>query len=320
MLMVVLVHTNYHSLGDPNQNEILSSPGTALWRIIAEHICIPGVNIFVLISGWFGIKPSAKGICSLLFQVLFFGILLMGVGFLAGLNVPMLDSLKVLFFGAYYWFIPAYIGLFALSPMLNSFIENGDPKKIRGILYSFFAIQFIYGWITNSGSYLAGYSLISFIGLYLLARYLHQYSNKLVALSPFVCLLIFLLATLLPALYSFFAIRNDWPEFSLLFYTSPFVIIAAVSLLLLFTQLKIQSSIINWIAISVFPVYLFHLHPVISPFFKSLCMQLADNLSSFSYSLTAIFLAIIMLLACVLVDKIRLLCWKLLYNGMQKCM
>lgn len=316
--MVVLVHTNYYFLGNPAKNELLSSPGTTLWRVFAEHLCIPGVNIFVLISGWFGIKPSIKGICSLLFQVLFFGLLLMGVGFAAGLDVPIRDSIKVLFFGSYYWFIPAYIGLYVFSPVLNTFIENTDPKVIRSILYSFFTVQFIYGWLTNTGSYMSGYSLISFIGLYLLARYLHLYPNKLFTLSSSAFTTVFLLAALLPALYSFFAIRNGWPDLSLLSYTSPFVIVASISLLLLFARIKVQSSIINWIAISVFPVYLFHLHPVISPIFKSTMAQFAVSLSSFTYTIVAIFIAVTILLACVLVDKIRLLCWRPFFNGLKR--
>lgn len=314
MLMVVLVHANYFSLGAPDKGAISVAPGSSFWRVFAEQLCIPGVNVFVLISGWFGIKPSIKGICSLLFQILFFGVLLMGIGFAAGIDVPMRASLKVLFFGAYYWFIPAYIGLYAFSPVLNSFIENTDPKQIRAVLYTFFAIQFVYGWVTNAGSYMAGYSFISFIGLYLLARYLHQYPTRLVSLPASRYFCVFLLATLLPAFYSFFAIINGWPDFSLLSYSSPFVIIASASLLLTFSRLKIKSGFVNWIAISVFPVYLFHLHPVIEPVFKSGMMRLAGSLSSIPYTLVAVCIAITMLFACVLVDKIRLLCWNPLYS------
>lgn len=316
--MVVLVHMNFYFLGNPDRDELLSSPGATFWRVFAEYLCIPGVNIFVLISGWFGIKPSVRGICALLFQVLFYGVLIMGIGGAAGLNVPIRDSIKVLFFGSYYWFIPAYIGLYAFSPVLNSFIENTDPKTIRGILYSFFAIQSVYGWITNTGSYLYGFSFVSFIGLYILARYLHLYSKKLVSLSPSTYFTIFLLAVFLPAMYTFFAIRNDWPGFSLLYYTSPFVIVSAASLLLMFTQFKIQSKVINWIASSVFSVYLFHLHPIISPILKSICILLADRLGSFSYSLFAICLAVILVLVCVLIDKIRILCWERINNGVKR--
>lgn len=61
MLLVVFVHANYFSLGTVSQSEILRDPYTSLIRIFLEQICIVGVNVFVLISGWFGIRPTLRG-------------------------------------------------------------------------------------------------------------------------------------------------------------------------------------------------------------------------------------------------------------------
>ena len=52
-------------------------------RILVEHWAIIGVNVFVLISGWFGIRTSLKGACKLLFQVFFIGLLTFGDGIAA---------------------------------------------------------------------------------------------------------------------------------------------------------------------------------------------------------------------------------------------
>ena len=62
MLLVVFVHANYFSLGWINIDDINNDPINSFVRIILEQICIVCVNVFVLISGWFGIKPSLKGV------------------------------------------------------------------------------------------------------------------------------------------------------------------------------------------------------------------------------------------------------------------
>lgn len=314
MMMIVLVHANYYSLGSPSKSDMFDNPILSFWRVFAEQLCISGVDIFILISGWFGIKPSANGICALLFQVFFWGILLMGFGYAIGLEVPLRPSLKVLFLGSYYWFIPAYVGLYAFSPVLNSFIEHATPTRIRTVLIAFFTIQFTYGWITNTGSYLNGYSFISFIGLYLLARYLNQVRHTICSLPAWGYFSLFLISTLIPALISFLGIRNNWPVFSPLHYSSPFVILAAVSLLLGFSKITIKSKSINLIAISVFSTYLFHMHPVVEPLFKSTMCHLSIKLSALSYSLTAIGIAGSMVVICALVDKIRMFFWGPLHN------
>lgn len=71
MLMVLLVHANFFSLGKPTVEEVIEQPIDASLRVLFECVCIPCVDIFVLISGWFGIKANKKGLCNFLFQVAF---------------------------------------------------------------------------------------------------------------------------------------------------------------------------------------------------------------------------------------------------------
>ena len=53
-------------------------------------------------------------------------------------------------------------------------------------------------------------------------------------------------------------------------YSSPFVIIGALLLLLAFTRIRINSSIINWVASSAFVAYIVHCHECIfDPLYKS---------------------------------------------------
>ena len=312
MLMIVLFHCNYYSLGAPDQGEVLTSPWLSFWRIFAEQICVVGVNVFVLISGWFGIKPSLKGLCSLLYQVVFWGVIIVLGGLVFHLEIPVKDTLLVFWFGGYYWFVIAYIGLYVLSPVLNAFIEKTSPRKFLTILICFFSVEFVYGWFIDSASFGAGYSIISFVGLYLLARYIRLHSTFLKTTKPAYDILIYWLVTIIPALISFLGIRNGWKQFYPLYYTSPFVIAAAVSLLLIFTKFEFSSKFVNWVGCSTFCVYLIHQHPVVGPHFVSLMQHLAESLTPASYSCIVVLLSAVFILACATLDKLRIKSWGLL--------
>lgn len=69
MLLVVLLHANYLSLGGVELNDVEVAPLDSFLKVLSEQLCIICVNVFILISGWFGIKANIKGAVSLLFQV-----------------------------------------------------------------------------------------------------------------------------------------------------------------------------------------------------------------------------------------------------------
>jgi surface polysaccharide O-acyltransferase-like enzyme len=76
MFLVLVVHADYFSLGAPSLQDCVSNPVQSIFRIGVESISIICVNVFVLISGWFGIRFKWKSICNFLFQVFFFGVLM----------------------------------------------------------------------------------------------------------------------------------------------------------------------------------------------------------------------------------------------------
>ena len=66
MVMILGLHVNFLAIGQPSTQEIVSSPIQSFIRLFAEYACIVGVNVFVLISGWFGIHYKPKGIVQFL--------------------------------------------------------------------------------------------------------------------------------------------------------------------------------------------------------------------------------------------------------------
>ena len=140
MILIVLVHTNYFVFGGVVGEEIVQNAFRAFGRIVFEQLCIVGVNVFVLISGYFGIRPTKKKFFNLMFQILFWAGLSAIVGQLSGVDVSLKAIAKTFWLGGYYWFVPEYVALFAFSPVLNKFIEHSTKKELFLIVSSFFAI------------------------------------------------------------------------------------------------------------------------------------------------------------------------------------
>lgn len=308
MLLVLLLHANYFSLGDVKLADVERFPLNSFCKAFAEQLCIICVNVFVLISGWFGIKPSLRGGLSLLFQVYFFHGLIVLFYLCIGITVPLRTIIIGFYFGRPYWFIIAYFILYAISPILNAFIQIANPRTFLSVLASFFIMEFAYGWITDVAAFNGGYTAISFVGLYLLAQFIRKYSCRLLKIGVFVNLLFYVLLSILPVIL-FFLSKH---KFNMIAYSSPFVIMASLFFFLAFNKMKISNKAINYLACSSLSIYLVHLHPLISEHFIFLMNLAYNTLGGFSYVLFVFIFAICFGLFCILLDKIRILLWSFL--------
>lgn len=189
MFMVLIVHADFFSLGVPTHDDIISAPTSAFLRFFFESLSIVCVNVFVLISGWFGIKPSVRSFCNFVFQCLFFLVGIYIVLLLCGLTSLSVKGIAGCFVMLQWnWFIKAYLGLYIIAPVLNAFVNNTEKMAFQKVLLSFFIFQTAYSWISDGAVFFeGGYSTMSFIGLYLLARYvkLHQFSKKVLPPNSF---------------------------------------------------------------------------------------------------------------------------------------
>lgn len=176
MFMILVLHADFWSLGAPTISDFHRAFIPSTVRVFVEALAIVSVNVFVLISGWFTIKPSVKGFCNFIFQCLFFFIGIYAVMLMTGLADLSIKGLAICFFlTSKNWFIKAYIGLYILAPILNVFSEKASKKELGIFLVCFYTFQSIYG-CSGAATYIAsGYSTFSFIGLYLLAQYIKRY-------------------------------------------------------------------------------------------------------------------------------------------------
>ena len=321
MVMILGLHVNFLAIESPTTQDIISSPLQSFTRFFTEFLCIVGVNVFVLISGWFGINYKTKGLCSFLFQSLFLSVIIfIPFAITGGIEMNRQNIMSAfLFYKNAYWFVWAYLVLYILAPVLNAFVEKSNKQTFERTLILFFVIQTIASILTNTGFYKSGYDPLSFIGLYLLARYLKQYrENKGKAIYLFIFLLCALMNTLACILPPFFGISNGLMLGIGMMYTGPLNIVGALSLLLYFTKLDFKSKAVNYIATSCFAVYLLHMHFCVCDYYVDTARFIYDKFSGITYfaTITALFAALFVL--SIAIDRIRIVCFNYLWNKYEK--
>ena len=122
MFLVMLFHIDFISLNGTNHITPEFTPLKSFIRIFLANSTFTCVDVFVLLSGWYGMKFKYSKLGELIFQVLFFSIISYVVFAFFGItNYKLL--LHVFFLDAY-WFVPTYLVLYISSPILNSFINN----------------------------------------------------------------------------------------------------------------------------------------------------------------------------------------------------
>ena len=204
----------------------------------------------------------------------------------------------------------AYIGLFIISPILNSFIERSTKKKIETFLISFYCFQTIWGWIWNVDGFNGGLSMLPFIGLYILGRYLHNYKDQLSIFTAKNYFNIYIGICLIGAAIMFVCSINNISIVRLVRHTSPLAVCGAAVLLLCFSKINIQNSFINKIAASVFAVYLLHDGPYTFPILKNLIHNIYYS-NSFLLSIIKILcVALAIFVVAILVDQLRIIIWR----------
>lgn len=306
MLLILALHAfNYYFWNDLSQQVTTQN----IVAILGEAFTSCAVGLFVIISGWYGIKPKVKSIANIVFQVVFYGIILFLIVSIIKGSAQWKGLRDALLLSDSLWFIKSYFLLYILSPVLNAFVEKSDKRQFQIVLISFFLFQSIWGWMNFAEEFNYGLSVVFFIFMYLLARYMRLYPNKITETSKIVCIVVYCLSALVVAALLF--VKHYYgilpmTEHMLMSYVCPFMVLCSVSLFLFFSKIHIKSKVINWISASCLSVYLIHANSLVAPFYRSLAgKEYLDR----NYLL---FVAIIIgfFLCCVAVDQIRRLIHK----------
>ncbi len=262
MLMVVSLHASTKGFGWIAVWKMHRYPEKWIFVALSTMLCIACVNVFVLITGWFGTHFKWKGVWKLVSQTVVVSLSMYAVVWLLGAEMPhSFDEAVKVMWG--YWFVRSYLLLYMLSPVLNSFVEHTDERKLGGFLLTFYAFFIPMTYIDDNIG--IGHNTMTFIGLYLLARYLRLYGVERLRRVPTWMFwagwgAVIIVGTLIMTLTAQFGSRAITTEVTA--YSCVLVIAIAVFQLLAFSRLKIRNEklcrCINWVAAGSFTVYLTH--------------------------------------------------------------
>lgn len=315
MFLVLVVHANFRALPRPTSLQIAANTTSALLQFMTEGFAIVAVDVFVLLSGWYGIKMKFSRLAEMGFQILFFGLL--GIGICAVYDPSNLETkvLSRLFLtDGGYWFVKSYVVLFIFSPVINAFVESADRKLFRNVLIAFFAFEFAYDWLSEGTSWLRdGYSFPSFMGLYMLARYVRLYKPFVTSLSKWFDLAVYLSAVAFLTVSVCYLRYKGVKAGALYFYDCPVVIAGALYLLLFFSKMPVfKSRLVNWLAISCLAVYLTQSSNFISCYYDSFILGWFETEARWTFVLYTGCFIFAVFIGSLLVDKVRIAIWKLM--------
>lgn len=168
-LHIVMIHQN------DNQFE------TNVSRLV-HSFCICAVNVFVLISGYFGIHFKIERVFKLDAQTWFYAVgSLLFLTFIGAHSFTAKD-LRIFFpvLTKQYWFITVYVVLYFLSPWLNLFFERLSKQEMGAFLSLSFCCFYVWPtlcYLTGSPQLVldAGYGIVNFVCLYLFGRFIYKY-------------------------------------------------------------------------------------------------------------------------------------------------
>lgn len=318
MMLVMLIH--YLPLRSPTTLSMLvENPMKALMNLELHSVSIICVHCFILISGYFGIRWKLKSFGGLIFQLIFWA--LAGYYIAKYLIEPFMPLGHDYNFSAFIssiltwyqgrWFISAYITLYLLSPLINSFVETVCEKKLLQFIIVFYTYSTIYGWVLGSREINTGLSAISLLGLYTIGAWLRISTTQFVKWNKWYDFAGFIVCTLimtgLSALLLKLGIRS-----SIYGYLNPVVILESIFLFQFFRKVEMkQINWINFLASSSFAAFLFHCHVYAADFYNNMCRYLHQ----YDFALLYVLLFIsVFFLFCTLFDKIRVLLFNVLTN------
>ncbi len=234
-----------------------------------------GVNIFVLISGYFlctKTDHNIKKAVSLHSQILFYSILYF-IFSLTYLNQPFtakgLNYFLTPIIHETWWFATSYFVMFILSPYVNRLLATLSQKEHRNLLI-LLGIMWS-GIFTLSGYRLQSNNVLWFFSLYALACYIRKYKDEprspaklylYAALTTVLSVFVFVFTQYLGKIHPYFTSLSQriYPMESI------FMATLSIFIFLAFKNTKMKSiAFINLISGATFGVYLLHDIPFIRP-------------------------------------------------------
>ena len=309
MLFVVTHHFICHALCPDvltadNRNPLFIF--SSFW----EGFVFVGVNCFLLISGYFGIRLKARRVWLLYLQCAFYGL----IGFLLAhfySDLPLTHTIitKTVFIFSHplWWFVAYYLLLMIISPILNAGTESLTKKGFIAVLAGITFVQVYLGFFWQKSAFDPhGYSILNFVYLYLIGRYIHLHGEASekgkMRLS---WLMVYFACALLFGVCNILRTFTDIPFGFNYSYNNPLVILASIGLFQFINSISFHSNTINYLAGGVFAAYLLQDQVFIAKPLYGWWAAVCNSLPSFFGILLTFTLSVAFIFLSVLIEKGR---------------
>lgn len=308
MISIVLWHFIVHGVYQSSLPESVSMSAEtfddSLLLATSLFVCF-GTNLFVLISGYFGIRLSWKGILNLWLLTSFYNFLNIIVNDQVTLS-SVVHSLIIS--STEHWFFQAYLWLMLASPLINAGIDCLDHRKLTLLVIVGGVLCCVSGWFFENNNS-TGHNALQLFYVYIIGRYIYKIAlpNKITSVKAAI---IYMGSCLCAIVFMMLYQRRG--TFMHTHHNNPFILISSIAVFLLFTKMNIKSKSLNFIAKSV-PAILLISDMV---FDESIYSKVFDYYQQFGIGLKFGVVMIVMLIAVfilsILIDLIRrLIAWKL---------
>lgn len=220
-------------------------------HIALYSLCVVGVNLFILISGYFQIRLTWKSLFSFIVLCIFYNALVFIADSLVNDAFSIRRLAKVFIVSkTVNWFFPVYFILMIVSPLLNLAINSLDLKNLRIVVFLIFILNCISGFVFHNEN-VNGYNAYQFCFLYILGSWLRQDPVVTSRKRRFYFLVYILGSLLLSALAVGILHFTTWSLRTLYYYNNPLIVITSVSLFIVFAKSSFKSVSINVFASTV---------------------------------------------------------------------
>ena len=211
------------------------------------------------------------------------------------------------------WFIPSYIALLFMAPILNIFCSSVNKNVLKKVVIILIFMEVWFDLLpptpqVSLGSQ-KGYSAFSFAILYLLARYIKLYGLPSWFRNYSLWIYVFLSFFTATISYISFSFGYKIVPYILYKYSCPTTIISAVAFFTKFEKLNLaDSKAINYVAKSTLAGLLGH--SAIFFYYKRHFINIYTHFNGIECIGLWIFSIIIVYILCVVLDQFRILLYK----------
>ena len=293
-------------------------------RLFGQFINIGGnigVNLFVLISGYFLVnsKFKTKKILKVILEVWVYSVVIALIAFAFGIRKDSTLLIKSFLPISYnmYWFATMYVGIYLLFPIINKLINNLNRKKHKNVVILLgIMLSAIPTFLIGSNPFCS--ELIWFIYLYIVAGYIRKYdikfmnnNKKNILIITILILLIFLINVLIISI----ELKLEIKKGILVKYlkttnmNSLIMLILSIYIFMFFKNMNIKNNkVLSILAKSSFAVYLIHINVITTEylFYKIIKIQNYYNANLLVLMGYVLIVTITIYLICTLIEIIRI--------------